>query len=100
MKRAEMLKALNSILQRREGDLNALQATINALQISIREIESVDDAMFTKPQKGTFREEINRGDARCAKGWFTASQYHIGKDSGAWYPCWWRHSHSGGLPQR
>ena len=58
MKRAEMLKALNSILQRREGDLNALQATINALQISIREIESVDDAMFTKPQKGTFREEI------------------------------------------
>ena len=58
MKRAEMLKALNSILQRREDDLDALHATIDALHIAVREIESVDDGMFAKPQKGTFRDKI------------------------------------------
>ena len=35
-----------------------MQATVNALQITIREIEAVDDDMFAKPQKGTFREGI------------------------------------------
>ena len=58
MKRVEMFKALNGILQHREGELDALQATINALRIAIREIETADDDMFGKTQKGTFRGEI------------------------------------------
>ena len=63
MKRAETIKTLTRILQQREIELAILQTTIAGLQMAIREVEVMDDDWFSKPQQGTFKQEIT--DAMC-----------------------------------
>ena len=58
MKRAETIKVLTAILQRKEKEIQALEGSINALRIAIREVELVDDIAVTTSQRGTFRQEL------------------------------------------
>ena len=58
MKRAEAIKVLTSILQRKERDMQALADSINALRIAIHEVEIAEDVVITTPQRGTFRQEL------------------------------------------
>ena len=58
MKRAETTKVLRGILQQKESELAALEASISSLRIAIQEVELADDSWFTKPQSGTFKQEI------------------------------------------
>ena len=58
MKREETLKVLNRILRKKEDEMERLQASIDAMRITIREVESVDDDEVTTPQQGTYKKEL------------------------------------------
>ena len=58
MKREETIKVLTRILEKKEGDMNALRISIDSLRIAIHEVESAEDDFITAPHKGTFKEEI------------------------------------------
>ena len=58
MKRAETVKVLTMILQRKESELQALQTSVNSLRAAIEEVSITDDSCFTKPQNGTFKQKI------------------------------------------
>ena len=58
MKRAETIKVLTAILQKKEKEIQALEGSINALRIAIREVEIAEDVAVTTSQRGTFRQEL------------------------------------------
>lgn len=58
MKRKDTINTLNNILQRKQKDLEGLQATIEGLRIAIREVETTEVEFVTTPQKGSFRETM------------------------------------------
>ena len=58
MKRLETIKVLTTILQAKEQEQEALQESIDALRIAIREVECANLDSVTTPQHGTHKEEL------------------------------------------
>lgn len=57
MKRLETVKVLSGILQKKEQQIQILEASIQVLRAAIIEVELAEDESVTTPQKGTFKEQ-------------------------------------------